>query len=64
MNGSLSVFLRSAAPPKGLLEHWSEAIPGFVAPSFVNKIDTEEDTVYAYLPVEQLKHHVNDPDGT
>jgi hypothetical protein len=64
MNGaSYPVFLRDGAPPAGLMEHWEDAIPGFVKPSFVDKIGTEEDTVYAYLPVEQLKHHVNDPDS-
>jgi len=63
MNGaSLPVFLRDGAPPAGLLDHWQSVIPDFVAPTFVNKIDTNENTVYAYLPVEQLKHHVNDPD--
>jgi ATP-grasp domain len=55
------VFLKDGAPPPGLLEHWSEAVPGFVAPTFVDKI-TDEHTVYAYLPVEQIRHHVNDPD--
>ena len=63
MNGaSYPAFLRGGAPPEGLVEHWAATIPGFVAPSFVDKIDTNENTVYAYLPVEQLKHHVNDPD--
>lgn len=62
MNGaSFPVFLRDGAPPAGLMEHWASVIPDFVAPNFVNKI-TNENTVYAYLPVEQLKHHVNDPD--
>jgi hypothetical protein len=55
------VFLKDGAPPSGLLEHWSEAVPGFVAPTFIDKI-TDEHTVYAYLPVEQIRHHVNDPD--
>mmetsp|Transcript_4162 Transcript_4162/g.5455 ORF Transcript_4162/g.5455 Transcript_4162/m.5455 type:complete len:502 (-) Transcript_4162:87-1592(-) len=63
MNGpSYPVFLKDGGPPEGLMNHWKEAIPGFVEPSFVPKIDTEEDTAYAYLPVEQLKHHINDPD--
>jgi len=60
--GAFPVFLRDGAPPEGLLDHWAQVLPGFVKPSFVNKIDTNENTVYAYLPVEQLKHHVNDPD--
>lgn len=55
------VFLKDGAPPDGLMEHWTEAVPGFVPPTFVDKI-TDEDTVYAYLPVEQIRHHVNDPD--
>lgn len=55
------VFLKDGAPPAGLMEHWTEAVPGFVPPTFVDKI-TDEDTVYAYLPVEQIRHHVNDPD--
>ena len=55
------VFLKDGAPPEGLMEHWTEAVPGFVPPTFVDKI-TDEDTVYAYLPVEQIRHHVNDPD--
>ena len=64
MNGaSYPVYLRDGIPPEGLLDHWESVIPGFVRPSFVPKIDTELDTVYAYLPVEQLKHHVNNPDG-
>lgn len=64
MNGqSFPVFLRDGAPPAGLMEHWETTIPGFKRPNFVPKIDTEENTVYAYLPVEQLKHHVNDPDS-
>ena len=56
------VFLRDGAPPSGLMEHWAKAIPGIVdhMPSFVDKV-TEDDLVYAYLPVEQIKNHVNDP---
>ena len=55
------VFLKDGAPPAGLMEHWTDAVPGFVPPTFCDKI-TDEDTVYAYLPVEQIRHHVNDPD--
>jgi len=63
MNGSsYPVFLRDGAPPAGLLEHWAEVLPDFVPPTFVDKIDTQENSVYAYLPVEQLQHHVNDPE--
>ena len=61
MNGNkYPVFLRSGAPPAGIMDHWKEAIPDYVPSEFVNKI-TENDTAYAYLPVEQIKNHVNDP---
>jgi hypothetical protein len=63
MNGSsLPVFLRDGAAPDGLVEHWAQTLPGFQTPNFVSKIDTDQNTVYAYLPVEQLKLHVHDPD--
>jgi hypothetical protein len=55
------VFLKDGTPPTGLIEHWKDAVPGFVAPTFIDKI-TDDHTVYAYLPVEQIRHHVNDPD--
>jgi carbamoylphosphate synthase large subunit len=62
MNGpTYPCFLRGGAPPEGLLEHWAEAVPGVPMPRFAPLV-TEEDTVYAYLPVEQIKNHVNDPD--
>jgi hypothetical protein len=62
MNGSsFPAFLRDGTPPAGLMEHWAKAVPGIPAPHFVSKV-TEKDTVYAYLPVEQIKNHVNDPD--
>jgi len=56
------VFLRNGVPPAGLAEHWAKSIPTIAdhLPSFVDKV-TEEDLVYAYLPVEQIKNHVNDP---
>jgi hypothetical protein len=61
MNGSsFPAFLRDGTPPEGLMEHWAEAVPGIPPPHFVSKV-TEKDTVYAYLPVEQIKKHVNDP---
>jgi hypothetical protein len=59
--GSFPVFLRDGKTPTGLMEHWESVLPGFARPSFANKIDTELDIDYAYLPVEQLKYHVNDP---
>ena len=61
MNGTTyNAFLRGGAPPEGLLEHWEKTVD-IPLPSFVNVIH-QEDLVYAYLPVEQIKHHVNDPD--
>ncbi|KAL3905413.1 MAG: hypothetical protein SGILL_009688 [Bacillariaceae sp.] len=62
MNGStFPSFLRQGAPPTGLMEHWKEAVPGIPMPNFVGKIQ-ENDLVNAYLPVEAIKNHVNDPD--
>jgi hypothetical protein len=62
MNGTTyPVFLKDGVPPAGLVEHWQSAVPGFVPPTYVDKI-TDAETVYAYLPVEQIRHHVNDPD--
>jgi hypothetical protein len=62
MNGtSYPVFLKDGIPPTGLVEHWQSSVPGFEPPSYVDKI-TDLETVYAYLPVEQIRHHVNDPD--
>jgi ATP-grasp domain len=54
------VFLRDAVPPEGLLEHWSKTVPGSVMPKFVSTIKSD-DLVYAYLPVEQIQKHLNDP---
>jgi hypothetical protein len=62
MNGdSFPFFLKDGAPPDGLMEHWAKVVPNFKAPTFVDKI-TDNDTAYAYLPVEQIRNHVNDPD--
>ena len=55
------IFLADGAPPAGLLEHWQTIFPHIPMPHFVNKVQ-ENDIVYAYLPVEQIKNHVNDPD--
>jgi hypothetical protein len=61
MNGStFPSFLRDGTAPIGLMEHWQRYVPNFAPPRFVNEI-TDEDTVYAYLPVESIRHHVNDP---
>jgi hypothetical protein len=62
MNGqSFPVFLKDGKPPAGLEEHWAEVIPDFKPPSYVDKI-TDNETVYAYLPVEQIRNHMNDPE--
>jgi hypothetical protein len=62
MNGTaFPAFLREGETPPGLKEHWAETVPGIKLPNFVDKV-RESDLVYAYLPVEQIKNHVNDPD--
>jgi ATP-grasp domain len=55
------VFLTGGAPPAGLVEHWKDVLPTIGSPHFVDKVQ-ESDIVYAYLPVEQIKNHVNDPE--
>jgi len=61
MSGNaLPVFLAAGELPAGLAEHWQKTVPNVHIPNFVTKV-TEEDTVYAYLPVEAIKRHVNDP---
>ncbi|CAB9516661.1 ATP-grasp domain [Seminavis robusta] len=62
-NGSaLPVFLRGGKTPTGLEDHWKKVMPeNLVMPRFVDKV-SEDDVAYAYLPVEQIKNHVNDPD--
>lgn len=61
MNGSsYPSFLKSGPAPPGLIEHWKKYIPDFVEPRLVSEI-TADDTVYAYLPVEHIQKHVNDP---
>ena len=55
------IFLTDGTPPEGLLEHWQTIFPQIPMPHFVNKVQ-ESDIVYAYLPVEQIKNHVNDPE--
>lgn len=61
MSGSaFPTFLRDP-PPEGLVDHWKEALPYFKECTFVSKINTERDTVYAYIPVEDIPKHVNDP---
>ena len=61
VNGaSFPSYLKGGAPPAGLLQHWQDFVPGYVAPRFVSKV-TDDDCVYAYLPLESVEHHVNDP---
>lgn len=61
MNGtSFATYLQAGTPTPGLLEHWRETVPGFEAPQFVSEIPTDA-SVYAYLPCESIKQHVNDP---
>lgn len=61
MNGATyPSFLRDGAPPAGLAEHWEANIPNFEQPKFVDSI-RDESHVYAYLPCESIKQHVNDP---
>lgn len=61
MNGNkYPVYLRSGTPPPGIMSHWAEAVPDYVPSQFVDKI-TDSETCYAYLPVEQIRKHVNDP---
>jgi hypothetical protein len=61
MNGSAyPSYLHSGSPPLGLLEHWEATIPGFRRPSFVSEIP-DSAQVYAYLPCESVKRHLNDP---
>lgn len=58
---ALPAFLKDGKPPEGLMEHWQKVMPeNLVMPRFVDKV-REDDIAYAYLPVEQIKNHVNDP---
>lgn len=61
-NGSaLPAFLKGGKAPEGLEAHWEKVMPENLAmPRFVDKVK-EDDVAYAYLPVEQIKNHVNDP---
>jgi hypothetical protein len=60
MNGSTYPSYLRDAPPEGLIDHWKRTVPGFVVPTFVQEIPNDAQ-VYAYLPVEHISHHVNDP---
>jgi hypothetical protein len=56
---ALPTYLKNKAPDL-LLEHWIKYIPNHVPPKFVHEI-SKEAQVYAYLPLEEMTHHVNDP---
>jgi ATP-grasp domain len=61
MNGATyPSYLMSGDAEPGLVQHWAKYIPDFVAPRFQSHIP-DAVSVYAYLPVESIKHHVNDP---
>jgi hypothetical protein len=60
MNGATYPSYLRDTPPEGLIEHWRQYVPGFVVPPFVHEIPNDAQ-VYAYLPVEHIAHHVNDP---
>ena len=61
MNGTAyPAYLQAGKPTPGLLEHWMETVPGFEAPRFVSEIP-DDASVYAYLPCEGIKKHLNDP---
>ena len=53
-------YNRYGEPPSLLLDHWDRSIPGFERPRFVSEID-DDAQVYAYLPCETIKKHVNCP---
>ena len=56
---AIPVYIKSP-PPAELLQHWKNAIPSYVEPKFVHTLDANNH-VYAYLPLEQVEKHVNDP---
>ncbi|GKY91393.1 hypothetical protein MPSEU_000111600 [Mayamaea pseudoterrestris] len=64
MNGTaFPTYLQAGTPTTGLLEHWIETVPGFETPTFVSEIPADDlnVAVYAYLPTESIKNHMNDP---
>jgi len=61
MNGSaFPSYLEAGDAPAGLVEHWEATIPGFQRPTFVSEIP-DSAKIFAYLPCESIKNHVNDP---
>jgi hypothetical protein len=53
-------YLRGGKPPAGLTDHWARAIPDFTEPRFCASLP-EDALVYAYLPLESVTRHLNDP---
>jgi ATP-grasp domain len=61
MNGSsCPTFLKGGSPPAGLVDHWKSVVPDFEEPRYESTIPPDH-CVYAYLPVESVDRHVNDP---
>jgi len=62
MNGGRHPAYLMGEAPKNLVNHWIQAIPNFVVPTFVDTIPPEA-KVNAYLPMESvINEHINDPD--
>eukprot|EP00538_Stauroneis_constricta_P002428 CAMPEP_0119551690 /NCGR_PEP_ID=MMETSP1352-20130426/4877_1 /TAXON_ID=265584 /ORGANISM="Stauroneis constricta, Strain CCMP1120" /LENGTH=482 /DNA_ID=CAMNT_0007597791 /DNA_START=309 /DNA_END=1757 /DNA_ORIENTATION=+ len=60
MNGGTYPSFLQAEAPEGLMEHWERRVPGFEKPTFVKELN-DDATVYAYLPLEHVRKHLNDP---
>lgn len=61
MNGATyPSYLEAGSPPRALLDHWQDVIPGYEEPRFVAQLPPEAQ-VYAYLPCESILNHINDP---
>lgn len=62
MNGNIySSYIQNGNVPNGLLEHWILYIPTFIIPTFTSIIDMKHSIIYAYLPIEHIPNHVNNP---
>jgi hypothetical protein len=61
MNGSTYPSYLRDAPPQLLLDHWKKTLPKLPLPTFTNDIESQDATVYAYLPLEKVSNLVNDP---
>jgi hypothetical protein len=42
------------------MDHWKATVPGYHEPTFCSQID-DDSVVYAFLPVDSIANHVNDP---